>query len=54
MHWFNQKRILSSIGYMFPAKAEKLYYDPFVMSTKPSHDSDNKPFGKTGAIQPQQ
>lgn len=27
VHWFNQKRILSSIGYMPPAKAEDLYYD---------------------------
>lgn len=27
VHWFNHERLLSSIGYMPPAEAEKMYYD---------------------------
>ena len=27
VHWFNHQRILSSIGYIPPAKAEEIYYD---------------------------
>ena len=34
VHWFNQKRIMSSIGYMSPAKAEQLYYDRLCQAEK--------------------
>jgi len=34
VHWFNHQRILSSIGYLCPAKAEKLYYDQFHQGAK--------------------
>src|SRR5690625_630993 len=27
VHWFNHEKLLSSIGCMIPAEAEKMYYD---------------------------
>jgi len=34
VHWYNQKRILSSIGNMSPARAEELYYDQMDQAIK--------------------
>lgn len=34
VHWYNEKRILSSIGNMPPARAEELYYDHLSQEAK--------------------
>lgn len=34
VHWYNQKRLLSSIGNISPVKAEQLYYDQITSDAK--------------------